>query len=214
MLLNWPEIQTRTFDFATFTRKEKPTPKPSGIREAVNEITEWLERAVTTRRPWRKDRPRSTTRRKTRSTVPVIRGELPCWFLRTAPRNSQTRRVLRKQNLRMILAGGSEAYKVKDLLRAKSIPVILRPTLTLPLEETTLRPSAHSRGTAAAGLDSPSQVLIIPSRGAWPECRQCCGLRPAYDEALRAVTITVLESSASTIKLDDRARQNRQPHRH
>jgi len=35
----------------------------------------------------------------------------------------------------MILAGGSEAYKVKDLLRSKGIPVILRPTLTSPLDE-------------------------------------------------------------------------------
>src|SRR5205807_5117697 len=37
--------------------------------------------------------------------------------------------------LKMILAGGGEAYKVKDLLRSKSIPVILQPTLTLPLDE-------------------------------------------------------------------------------
>ncbi len=40
-----------------------------------------------------------------------------------------------KQKLKMILAGGSEAYKVKDLLRSKDIPVILRPTLYLPDEE-------------------------------------------------------------------------------
>jgi imidazolonepropionase-like amidohydrolase len=30
----------------------------------------------------------------------------------------------------MILAGGEEAYKVKDLLRSKDVPVILRPVLT------------------------------------------------------------------------------------
>src|SRR5207253_3588439 len=40
-----------------------------------------------------------------------------------------------KQSLRMILAGGLEAYKVKDLLRSKGVPVILRPMLTLPLDE-------------------------------------------------------------------------------
>src|SRR5207245_1912277 len=40
-----------------------------------------------------------------------------------------------KQRLKMILAGGSEAYKVKDLLRSKGILVILRPSLSLPPDE-------------------------------------------------------------------------------
>src|SRR5258708_23093225 len=40
-----------------------------------------------------------------------------------------------KQKLKMILAGGAEAYKVKDLLRSKNIPVILRPTLSEPADE-------------------------------------------------------------------------------
>jgi imidazolonepropionase-like amidohydrolase len=35
----------------------------------------------------------------------------------------------------MVLAGGVEAYKVKELLRSKNVPVILRPVLTLPVEE-------------------------------------------------------------------------------
>ena len=34
-----------------------------------------------------------------------------------------------KQKLKMILAGGDEAYKVKELLHAKNIPVVLRSTL-------------------------------------------------------------------------------------
>ena len=40
-----------------------------------------------------------------------------------------------KQRVRMILAGGTEAWKVKDLLRSRSVPVILRPTLGEPSEE-------------------------------------------------------------------------------
>src|SRR5258707_4627133 len=35
----------------------------------------------------------------------------------------------------MIRAGREEAYKIKDLLRSKGIPVILRPMLSLPPEE-------------------------------------------------------------------------------
>jgi imidazolonepropionase-like amidohydrolase len=40
-----------------------------------------------------------------------------------------------KQKLKMILAGGAQAWKLKDLLRSRSVPVILGPTLAEPLEE-------------------------------------------------------------------------------
>src|SRR5207244_12827074 len=40
-----------------------------------------------------------------------------------------------QQKLRMPPAGDSEGYKVKDLLRAKDVPVILRPVLTEPRDE-------------------------------------------------------------------------------
>jgi len=46
MVLNWPEIETRTFDFATFSRKEKPFSEArQEYDKRVNEITDWLERA-------------------------------------------------------------------------------------------------------------------------------------------------------------------------
>ena len=65
-----------------------------------------------------------------------LRGELP--VLVFADRAREIRNAVElcdKQKLKMILAGGEEAYKVKDLLRSKSIPVILRPILTEPLDE-------------------------------------------------------------------------------
>ena len=68
--------------------------------------------------------------------MPVIRGELP--VLVFADRAREIRNAVEfcdKQKLKMILAGGAEAYKVKDLLRSKNIPVILGPTLTVPREE-------------------------------------------------------------------------------
>jgi len=40
-----------------------------------------------------------------------------------------------KQKLKMILAGGAEAWRMKDLLRSKSVPVILGPTLGEPPQE-------------------------------------------------------------------------------
>jgi imidazolonepropionase-like amidohydrolase len=138
MVLNWPEIETQTFDFATFSRKEKPyTDAKQEYDKQVNEITDWLERARHYAQAMEKGSVAKYDRDlKLEALVPVVRGELP--VLVFADRAREIRNAVEfcdKQKLRMILAGGSEAYKVKDLLRSKEIPVILRPMLSLPLDE-------------------------------------------------------------------------------
>ena len=138
MVVNWPEIETRSFDFSTFTRKEKPfSEAKQEYEKQVIEITDWLDRARHYAQALGNGSAAKYDRDvKLEALVPVIRGELP--VLVFADRARDIRNAVEfcdKQKLRMILAGGSEAYKVKDLLRSKNIPVILRPTLTLPLDE-------------------------------------------------------------------------------
>ena len=138
MVLKWPEIETRTFDFATFTRKEKPySEAKQEYDKQVNELTDWFERARHYDQAKEKGSPAKYDRDlKLEALVPVVRRELP--LLIFADRAREIRNAVEfcdKQNLRMILAGGSEAYKVKDLLRSKGVPVILRPMLTLPPDE-------------------------------------------------------------------------------
>jgi len=73
---------------------------------------------------------------KLESLVPVVRGQLPVLVFADHARDIRNAvEYCEKQKLRMILAGGSEAYKVKDLLRSKEVPVILRPVLTEPRDE-------------------------------------------------------------------------------
>jgi imidazolonepropionase-like amidohydrolase len=138
MVLNWPQIETRSFDFTTFTRKEKPyTEAKQEYDKEVEELTDWVERARHYAQAMEKGSAAKYDRDlKLEALVPVLRGELP--VLVFADRARDIRNAIEfceKQKLKMILAGGSEAYKVKDLLRSKSIPVILRPVLTLPVEE-------------------------------------------------------------------------------
>lgn len=138
MVLNWPEIETRTFDFATYTRKEKPyTEAKQEYDKQVNELTDWVERAKHYAQVMEKGSPAKYDRDlKLEALVPVVRGELP--VLVFADRSREIRNAVEfcdQQKLGMILAGGAEAYKVKDLLRSKGIPVILRPMLTLPPDE-------------------------------------------------------------------------------
>lgn len=138
MVLNWPQIETQSFDFTTFSRKEKPyADAKQEYDKQVNEITDWVERA----RHYAQVMDKSSAAKydrdlKLEALATVVRGELP--VLVFANRAREIRNAVEfcdKQRLRMILAGGEEAYKVKDLLRSKSIPVILRPVLSLPLDE-------------------------------------------------------------------------------
>lgn len=138
MVLDWPQIQTQTFDRTTFSRKQKPyTQAKQEYDKQVDELTDWMERARHYAQALEKGSVAHYDRDvKLEALVPVVRGELP--VLVFANRARDIRNALEfcdKQKLKMILAGGEEAWQVKDLLRSKSIPVILRPTLTLPPEE-------------------------------------------------------------------------------
>jgi imidazolonepropionase-like amidohydrolase len=138
MVITWPQIQTRTFDFATFTRKEKPySDAKADYEKQVNEFTDYLDRARHYAQAIGHGGPSDFERDvKLEALAPVVRGQLP--VLVFADRARDIRNAVEfcdRQKLKMILAGGEEAYKVKELLRSKNIPVILRPMLSLPDEE-------------------------------------------------------------------------------
>jgi len=138
MVLNWPEIQTRTFDFATFSRKEKPyADAKQEYEKQVNELTDWIDRARHYAQAIGHGGPSDFERDvKLEALAPVVRGQLPLLIFADHARDIRNAvEFCDKQKLKMILAGGEEAYKVKDLLRSKGVPVIVRPVLSLPEEE-------------------------------------------------------------------------------
>ena len=195
MVLNWPEIETQTFDFATFSRKEKPyADAKQEYDKKVNEITDWLERARHYAQALEKGSVAKYDRDlKLEALVPVVRGELP--VLVFADRAREIRNAVEfcdKQKLRMILAGGSEAYKVKDLLRSKEIPVILRPMLSLPLEDDDPYDRLLSQ---PAELSAAGVKFAIASfdnsfaRRLGQNAANAVAYGLPYDEALRAVTL-------------------------
>jgi imidazolonepropionase-like amidohydrolase len=138
MVLSWPRIETEVFDMTTFSRRSKPYKEAKEeYDQQVSELTDWIDRARHYALAMGHGGPADYQRDlKLEALVPVTRGELPVLVI--ADRAREIRAAVDfcdKQKLKMILAGGLEAYKVKDLLRSKSIPVILRPVLTLPLQE-------------------------------------------------------------------------------
>jgi imidazolonepropionase-like amidohydrolase len=194
MVLNWPEIQTRTVDFSTFSRRQRPYAEAKEEYEKqVNELTDWLDRArhyaVALGHGGRADYERDL---KLEALVPVTRGELPVLVFADHARDIRNAvEFCDKQKLKMILAGGIEAYKVKDLLRSKGIPVILRPTLTEPPEED----DPYDRLlTQPAELASAGVKIAFGSfdnsfaRRLGQQAANAVAYGLPYDEALKAVT--------------------------
>ena len=73
---------------------------------------------------------------KLEAMLPVIKGEQP--LLITAERERAIRDALQfgdKQKIKIILCNPKEAYKVLDLIKSHNVPVVLGPTLSLPLTE-------------------------------------------------------------------------------
>jgi imidazolonepropionase-like amidohydrolase len=195
MVIDWPTIDTESFDFTTFSRKQKPySEAKQEYDKQVDELSDWLDNARHYAVAWGHGGPAEYQRDlKLEALVPVIRGELP--VLVFASRVREIRSAVEfcdKQKIKMILAGGAESYRVKDLLRSKNIPVILQPTLTEPLDED----DPYDRSlTAAAELADAHVKFAFGSfdnsfaRRLGQQAANAVAHGLAYDEALKAVTI-------------------------
>lgn len=195
MVIDWPRIQSATFDFATFSRKQKPFAEAKQEYEKqVDELTDWLDRARHYSQVMAQAGPVDYDRDlKLEALVPVVRGELPVLvFADTARDIRNAIEYCDGQKLKMILAGGAEAYKVKELLRSKNIPVVLRPTLTEPADEDT----AYDRLlTQPAELSTAGVKIAFGSfdnsfaRRLGQQAANAVAYGLPYDEALKAVTL-------------------------
>jgi imidazolonepropionase-like amidohydrolase len=195
MVLDWPEIETRSFDFATFTRKTKPfTEAKQEYDKQVNDLSDWLDNARHYAQAWGHGGPSEYQRDlKLEALVPVVRGELPVLVFATRARDIRNAvEFCDAQKLKMILAGGAEAYKVKELLRSKNIPVVLQPTLTLPRDED----DPYDRSlTQPAELAEAHVKFAFGSfdnsfaRRLGQQAANAVGYGLPYDEALKAVTL-------------------------
>jgi imidazolonepropionase-like amidohydrolase len=129
--------------------------------------------------------------------LPVIDEKQP--LLVAAVRERAIREALRfaeKEKVRIILEGPVEAWKVAGELKSKNIPVILGPTLALPLNEDdpydkayTLPGELYQAGVKFAfGTFSVCQSRNLPYQAA-----MAVAFRLPYKEALKAVTLNAAE---------------------
>lgn len=194
MVINWPSIQTRSFDFATFDYKEKPyADAKKEYDKSVNELSDWLNRARHYAQAKETGSPALFERDlKLESLVPVVEGKLPALVIADDERDIRNAvDFCTKQNVKMILGGGAQAWKLKDLLKAKKIPVILGPTARLPEKEDTPydKPMTQPSELFTAGIPFAFSSFGTAFSRRLP---QYAGAAVAYGlphgEALKAVT--------------------------
>ena len=137
MVIDWPSIRTRRFDFTTFSVKETPfNEAKEQAKEKHDELRDWIEAARHYRQSMEAGRGRAGTDLKLEALSRILEGRTPVIVLAHAKRDIEGAVAFaEKEGLKMILAGGRDAWKVKDMLAEKGIPVILGLTQSSPREQ-------------------------------------------------------------------------------
>jgi imidazolonepropionase-like amidohydrolase len=195
MVVNWPTMQTRTFDFATFSPRQRPfTEVKQEYDKRINELADLLERARHYAQVMDKGSVANYDRDlKLEALAPVVRGQLPLLVMAEGKREIRSAvEFCQQQKVKMILGGGVESYKVKELLAANHIPVILGRTEELPRDEDA--PYDQSYDTAgelsAAGVKIAFASFNASFSRRLPyQAAKCVPYGLPYLEALKAVTL-------------------------
>ena len=147
-------------------------------------------------------RPFAASRADLEALVPVMSGRLPLMIAADKASDIQSALDLaRDLNLKLIIAGGAEAWRVASRLAAQKVPVLTGAMNNIPLSFSTLASAQENAGVLAkAGVS----VAIIGNAGGGDEeafnvrnIRYEAGNAVAYgmswNDALRAVTLTPAE---------------------
>jgi len=196
MVLQFPIIQGsrgRSFRAGQTTYAESK----KTYEEHIRELEEFFESA---RRYQKAKQAKGTsfiTDLKFEAMLPLLDGKIPLVVEATKERPiREAIRFAEREKLRMVLAHGEEAWKVAADLKSRNIPVVLGPTLELPINEDDPydRPFSQPGELTKAGVKiafgsfdtSFSRNLPYQAAAAVP-----FGL--PHDEALKAVTLNPAE---------------------
>ncbi len=156
MVVYWPEIQTRSFDFSTFSIRETPfNEAKEKAEEQQNELRDWLAAARHYKAAVASPGSRAQRDLKLEALAGVLDGDQPVLIMADAKRDIEAAVAFAEdEGLQMILGGGRDAWQVKDLLAEKGIGVVLGLAQSLPRYEDDPydRPYRNAGELAAAGV--------------------------------------------------------------
>lgn len=195
MVVEWPTLRTRTFDFSSFSTRERPfTEAKEEYDEKVEKLDEWFEAARHYKQAVERGDPSKFGRNlQLEHLARALDGGLRVIVAANEKRSIEDAvGFAERHGLEVAIAGGQEARKVKDLLAERGIPVILGPSQSLPREEDdpyhypfSLAGELHEAGLKIAFATfnaSDSRTLPYEAANTVP-----FGL--SREEALRAVTL-------------------------
>lgn len=203
LVISWPSIVTRRFDNTTFTFKDTPyDDAKEDAEKKQNELREWVEAARHYAQAKGADRSRADADQKLAALSECLAGKKPVIIEAEAKRDIEAAVAFADEmGFKMILAGGGEAWKLKDKLAEKKIPVILGRTQSLPREEDDpyhlpyANPAmlhdagvriafSSGGGSGGSGPGGPHSARTIPY-----EAAMATGFGLSPDDAMRALTI-------------------------
>ena len=180
----------------TVSRAAPPTPYPElkrNYEQRLRELQEFFESARRYQQAKKANGPGCKPDVKLEAMLPVLEGKTPLMI--EAARERPIREAIQfagKQHIKMVLAEGTESWKLAPELKSQNIPVILGPTLALPLDEDdpydrpfTTPGELYKAGVKIAfGSFNTEFVRNLPYQAA---AAVAFGL--PYEEALKAVTL-------------------------
>lgn len=192
MVLHFPVVQVSRFRFFRSNPIAYAEAKKT-YEQHIRELEEFFESARRYQKAKQANEPGFKTDLKFEAMLPLLEGKVPVFI--EAVREKPIREAIRfaeKEKVRMVLAHGEEAWKVAADLKARDIPVILGPTLELPLDEDDpydrlfSGPADLSKAGVkiAFGSFNTSSSRNLPYQAA---AAVAFGL--PHDEALKAVTL-------------------------
>ena len=132
---------------------------------------------------------------KLEAMIPVIEGKVP--VLITAVREREIKDALafaEKQKLKIILLRAREAYKVTKEIKAANVPVVLGPTLALPMNEDDpydrqyTTPADLQKAGILFSIGTLQGKANLASRNLPYQAAQAVAFGLPHDEAIKAIT--------------------------
>jgi imidazolonepropionase-like amidohydrolase len=206
MVLNWPSLGGGggRFGGGRFRGPRRPFDEMKEEHdEQVREIESWIEAArhyagaVESGTQVRRDM-------KLEALGRVVSGELP--FLVNANSDRDINEAIdfaERNDVRIVIAGGRDAWKVRERLAAENVPVILGATQAMPTEEDQGYDQAYAQPGQlyAAGVKFAFATFNASNSRTLPfEAGHAVGYGLPQEAALRAVTI----NAAEILGIDDR----------
>jgi len=164
MVLFWPPVVTRRFDFATFSWKDSAFEEAKETaQEQRRELADWLEAARHYAQAMAVEQPRTTRELKLEALARVLDGKQRVIVVADKKRDIESAvEFAESEGLDIILARARDAWMVKEMLVEKSIPVILGPAQVTPQEQD----DPYDRPYALAGELASAGVKIAFGSGA------------------------------------------------